>query len=242
MAYLHNAKCRMLRLPITGLAFILMIGLLYQVPVAATSSQSTCIGVGGWPCGYTGPFTGDYYEGYATVGCTPLNQNGTCAVPQIAIQTGYLVISKATYVVDWANQTFQSLRPIDGSMVSVSGNLAPIFYNRTAGSTYMIYYSNARGLWNPQPGLQIENATLTTQSATTTCTTTLTFTVSGPPNGTWNLPMMPAGACYTINNVAEQQPATADRTGVPFQGIVLISSGLALILIGTLAVMRKRRK
>jgi hypothetical protein len=117
-----------------------------------------------------------------------------------------------------------------------------IFYNKTAGSTYLIYYSNAKGLWNPQPGLQIENATLTTQPlTTTTCTTTLTFTVSGPPNGVWNLPMIPAGTCSTINNLSEQQSATAGQTGALFRVIVPISSGLALIVVGTLILMRKRR-
>ena len=219
-----------------------MLGLCFQVALPATSSQYICIGLGGWPCGYSGPFSGDYYGGYATVGCTPPSANSTCAVPQIAIETSYLVVNYTTYVIDWANQSLQFNHRPDGSTIRVMGRLDAIFYNKTAGSTYMIYYSNANGLWNPQPRFQIENATLTTQSAASTCTTTLTFTVSGTSNGLWHLPMIPAGACYTINNLPEQQPATVDRTGIPFQVIVIISSGLALILVATLALLRKRGK
>jgi hypothetical protein len=128
-------------------------------------------------------------------------------VPQIAIETSYLVIGNASYVIDWANKSLQSTNHFaDGSTISVSGELDAIFYNKTAGSTYMIYYSNARGLWNPQPRLQIQNATLTTQTVSLTCTTTLSFTVSGPPNAVWNLPMIPAGACYTISDDTATNP------------------------------------
>jgi hypothetical protein len=143
-----------------------MFGSFYLTPsISASPPQNTCIGIGGWPCAYTGPFTGEYYAGYATLGCTPTNPNSPCAVPQIVRVSSFLVISNASYVIDWANQSFQGSNGLaDGSTISVSGNLAPILYNKTAGSTFSIYASNAKGLWNPQPQLEIQNATLTTQS------------------------------------------------------------------------------
>ena len=193
-----------------------LFGLSYRTPlILGLSSQYPCVGIGGWPCGYTGPFTGDYYAGYATLGCTPINPNSTCVVPQIAMMSSFLVIDNASYVIGWANQSFQWNNQLsDGSTISVSGKLAPIFYNRTAGSTFLIYHSNVRGLWDPQPGLQIQNATLTTQPIVSTCTTTLTFTVSGPSNGVSNLPMIHAGACYIITNRA-QHPDTIRSLNVP---------------------------
>ena len=141
-----------------------LLGLFYRTPLTlGLSSQYTCVGIGGWPCGYTGPFTGEYYAGYATLGCTPINSNSTCVVPQIATVSSFLVINNTSYVIDWANQSFQRNNQLfDGSTITVSGRLAPIFYNKTAGSTFPIYHSNAEGLWNPQPELQIQNATLTT--------------------------------------------------------------------------------
>jgi hypothetical protein len=141
-----------------------LFGLFYRSPlILGVTPQYTCIGIGGWPCGYTGPFTGDYYAGYVTLGCTPINPNSTCVVPQTAIASSFLVINKTSYVINWANRSFQWNNPLfDGETVSVSGKLAPIFYNKTAGSTFLIYHSNVEGLWSPQPELQIENATLTT--------------------------------------------------------------------------------
>jgi hypothetical protein len=226
-----------------GIIALAMLVILTQTSGSPAFSQYTCIGIGGWPCGYVGPFSGDYYGGYATVGCTPLTANGTCAVPQIAVETSYLVINNTSYVIDWANQSFQfGNRLVDRSAVSVTGRLDVIFYNKTAGSTYWIYYSNAYGLWNPQPRLRIENATLTAQSSTS-CTTTLTFTVSGSSNGVWNLPMIPAGDCYTIANMPEQS-ATADSTGIPYSGALLLASSVAAFLVAALALafIRKRRK
>ena len=139
-------------------------GLFYQTPLTlGLSSQYTCVGIGGWPCGYTGPFTGDYYAGYATLGCTPITPNSTCVVPQVATASSFLVINNTSYVIDWANQSFERNNQLsDGSTVSVTGDLASIFYNKTAGSTFQIYHSNVKGIWNPQPELQIQNATLTT--------------------------------------------------------------------------------
>jgi hypothetical protein len=227
----------------SALPLALILVLCFEVPISATSSQYVCIGLGGWPCGYTGPFTGNYYAGYAALGCTPTVPNGTCVVPQVAIETSYLVISNASYVVDWANESFQfGNRLADGSTVSVSGKLDAIFYNKTAGSTYMIYYSNANGLWNPQPQLQIENATLTTQSVTLTCTTTLSFTVSWSSNAVGNLPMIPAGACYTVREIAPQQSQTAGDMYIPMRVISLASIGVVVIIAATLAFLTNRRK
>jgi hypothetical protein len=219
----------------------LMFGLLYRAPISPSAPQYPCVGIGGWPCGYTGPFTGEYYAGYATLGCTPTAPNSLCVVPQIARVSSFLVISNASYVIDWANQSFQWSNGLaDGSTISVSGHLAAIFYNKTAGSTFLIYHSNVRGLWNPQPELQIQNATLTTQPIVSTCTTTLTFTVSGPPNGVSNLPMISAGACYTITNTA-QQAHTNGSMDIPIPVTVLASSaGVGVIIAGTL-FLRKRR-
>jgi hypothetical protein len=162
-------------------------------------------------------------------------------VPQIAVERSYLVINNTAYVIDWANKTqgFSS-GLVDGSTISVSGRLNAIFYNKTAGSTYVVYYSKAKGLWKPQPGLQIENATLTTQSTTSTCTTTLTFTVSGAANGTWNLPMIPAGACYTVNGIT-QQSHTATMN-LPSWATILASGSVTLLIGGTIGVLVKRRK
>jgi hypothetical protein len=157
--------------------------------------------------------------------------------------SSFLVINNASYVIDWANQSFQRNNQLsDGSTVSVSGNLAPIFYNRTAGSTFLIYGSNVKGLWNPQPELQIQNATLTTQPIVSTCTTTLTFTVSGPPNGISNLPMIPAGPCYTTITNTALQPQTISSVDIPLPVIVLASSaGGGVIMVGALMFLRKRR-
>ena len=221
-----------------------LFGVFYRAPlIPGLSSQNTCVGIGGWPCGYTGPFTGDYYAGYATLGCTPINPSSPCVVPQIAMLSSFLVIKNASYVIDWANHSFQWNNQLaDESTISVSGNLAPIFYNKTAGSTFLIYHSNVRGLWNPQPELQIQNATSTTQPIVSTCTTTLTFTVSGPPNGVWNPPMIPAGTCYTIRNTA-QEPHTVGSMDIPIPVTLLVSSaGVGVIIVGTLVFLRKRRK
>jgi len=146
---------------------LLMGGLLYQAPIHATSSQNTCIGLGGWPCAYGGPFTGTYHLGYATLACTPATGSTSCAVPQIAMVSSFLVINNTPYVIDWANQTLQSNTHLtEGSGISVLGYLAPITYNKTAGSTYPVYHSNTNGTWNPQPQLQIENATIPADNAT----------------------------------------------------------------------------
>ena len=135
---------------------------LHQPSTSGYSSQNVCIGLGGWPCGYTGPFTGYYSSGYATLGCTPTTPNGTCAAPQIALQTGYLVINNTAYVIDWANQSMRFNNQLtDGSRISVSGRMEAVYYNKTPGSTYPIYYSTLKGLLKPQPLLQIGNATLT---------------------------------------------------------------------------------
>jgi len=220
----------------------MLLGLCSQAPAAAPS-QNVCIGLGGWPCGYTGPFSGDYYTGYSTLGCTPLNPNSTCVVPQIAIETSYLVIHNASYVIDWSNQSLQSSsRFVDGSTLTVSGRVMVIFYNKTAGSTYPIYYSNAKGLWKPQPQLQITNATLTTQPVAATCTTTLSFTVSGSSNGDWNLPMIPAGPCYTATNMTQQQAPTPGSTDIPNWEPILALACVALIILVTLAFFIARRK
>ena len=225
-----------------ALVFVLILGLCCQA-FSVTPSQNVCIGLDGWPCGYTGPFSGDYYAGYSTLGCSPPSSNSTCAVPQIAIETSYMVIHNATYVIDWANQSLQPTnRFADGSSVTVWGKLEAIFYNKTAGSTYSIYYSNAKGRWNPQPSLQIINATLTTQSVAVTCTTTLSFTVSGPPNGVWNLPMIPAGACYTVTNIAQQQSPAPGYVDIPSWELALALISLGVIVVGTLAFLRNRRK
>jgi hypothetical protein len=164
-------------------------------------------------------------------------------VPEIAIEISYLASGNGTYVIDWANQSLQwNNRLSDGSAINVSGTLEPILYNKTTGSTYPIYYSNANGLWNPQPGFQIQNATLTAELAASTCTTTLTFTVSGPPNGTWNLPMIPAGACYTLNNVA-QQPQATSNTGTQTPPSIVAIAGVAAFAIATfvLTLLKKRK-
>jgi len=233
-----------------------MFGSFYLTPsISASSPQNTCIGIGGWSCGYTGPFTGEYYAGYATLGCTPTDPNSPCVVPQIAMVSSFLVISNASYVIDWANQSIQWTNGLaDGSTISVSGDLAPIFYNKTAGSTFIIYHSNVEGLWNPQPELQIRNATLTTQligsvktqseSIGSTCTTTLTFTVSGPPNGVWNLPMVPAGTCITVRNIAPQESYAVGNVDIPIPVMVLASSvgGVSLIMFCALMFMKTRRK
>jgi len=233
-----------------------MFGSFYLTPsISASSPQNTCIGIGRWPCGYTGPFTGEYYAGYATLGCTPTDPNSPCVVPQIAWASSFLVINNVSYVIDWANQSFQwSNELADGSTISVSGELAPIFYNKTAGSTFIIYHSNVEGLWNPQPELQIRNATLTTQligSVTTlsqsigsTCTTTLTFTVSGLPNGVWNLPMVPAGSCITVRNMAPQESYAVGNVEIPIPVMVLASTvgGVGLIMFCALMFMKTRRK
>jgi len=232
----------------------LMFGSFYATPsILASYPQNTCIGIGGWPCGYTGPFTGEYYAGYATLGCTPTNPNSPCVVPQIATVSSFLVISNASYVIDWANQSFQWTNGlVDGSTISVSGKLAPIFYNKTAGSTFLIYHSNVKGLWNPQPKLKIQNATLTiqsiglvtTQSIGSTCTTTLTFTVSGPPNGVWNLPMIPVGACYTVRNMEQHSSYALGNVDIPIPVMVLASSvgGVGLIILCALMFMKTRRE
>jgi hypothetical protein len=220
-----------------------MFGLFYHPPQTPTSSENTCIGVGAWPCGYSGPFTGTYYTGYATFGCIPISAGEDCFVPQIAVMTGYLSINNASYVIDWANRTFQPNNQLtDGNTITVSGSLIPIFYNKTAGSTFMIYRSKAGAILNPQPEFEIQNATLM-ESTSSTCTTTLTFTVSGPSNGVWNLPMIPAGACYTVVNTA-QQSYSASNASIPIQTTLLASniSGLILIVLGLLFLKKSRSK
>ncbi len=222
---------------------MLMFGLFYHPSPTSTSSENTCIGVGAWPCGYSGPFTGTYYTGYATFGCIPISASEGCFVPQIAIMTSYLSINNASYVIDWANRTFQVNNQLtDGNTISVSGSLIPIFYNKTLGATFMIYRSNGGTMLNPQPEFEIQNATLM-ESTSSTCTTTLTFTVSGPSNGVWNLPTIPAGACYTVVNIT-QQSSNAGNVGIPIQTILLASnvSGLILIILGPLFLKRARSK
>ena len=222
-----------------------ILGSFYQAPsINASSPHNTCIGIGGWPCGYSGPFTGNYYAGYATLGCIPTSSNNPCAVPQIAMASSFLVIKNEPYVIRWANQTFQSNNQLtDGTTISVSGNLASVVYNKTPGSTYPIYASNSMGLWNPQPQLQIQNATLTTGTTSSTCTTTLTFTTSGAPNGVWNLPTIPTGACYTVRN-AEQQPHAMGNVAAQNPAILLASlvGGVGLIVIGVVVFMKNRTK
>ena len=237
----HPRKWVSFKVATAALAFTLMLGLFSQPPISAISSQYVCIGLGGWPCGYTGPFSGSYYAGYATLGCIPTAPNSTCVVPQIAIETSYLVINNLSYVIDWANGSLQSSsRPVDGSAISVSGKLDAIFYNKTAGSTYMIYYSYAKGLWNPQPRLEIQNATLTAYSVVSTCTTTLSFTVTGSPSGVWNLPMIPAGACYMVSDVTPQPSHIVSIVEVPIWVMVLTLGGV--IVAGTFAFFRNRRR
>jgi hypothetical protein len=223
-----------------GLSF----GFFYQTSsISALAPQNTCIGVGGWPCGYGGPFTGNYYAGYATLGCVPITPNSTCVVPQIAMEANYLIINNSAYVIDWAGPFTSTNQIADGTTMSVAGKLAPIFYNLTAGSTYMIYSSNARGVWKPQPRLQIQKATLTTQPVNVTCTTTLSFTVSGPPNGVWNLPMIPAGDCYTVSYITQQQSDTVDNMSIPILLVLASSvSAIGAVLVGSLAFLRHRRK
>jgi hypothetical protein len=165
-------------------------------------------------------------------------------VPQIAMASSFLVIQNEPYVIRWANQTFQSNNQLtDGTTISITGDLAPVVYNKTAGSTYTIYASNLMGLWNPQPQIQIQNATLTTGTTSSTCTTTLTFTVSGTPNGVWNLPMIPTGACYTVQN-AEQQPHAFGNVAIQNPVILLASlvGGVGLIVIGIVIFMKNPDK
>jgi hypothetical protein len=165
-------------------------------------------------------------------------------VPQIAMASSFLVIQNEPYVVRWADQTFQSNNQLtDGSTISVSGNLVPVVYNKTAGSTYPIYASNVMGLWNPQPQLQIQNATLATGTISSTCTTTLTFTVSGTPNGVWNLPMIPTGACYTVRNIT-QQPNTFGSVAISFPAMLVASlvGGVGLVVFGTLMFVKRTRQ
>jgi len=155
--------------------------------------------------------------------------------------TSYLSINNASYVIDWTNRTLQVNNQLtDGSTISVSGNLIPIFYNKTIGATFMIYRSNPGVMLNPQPEFKIQNATLM-ESTSSTCTTTLTFTVSGPSNGVWNLPMIPAGACYTVVNVTQQSSNTGN---VGIQTILLASnvSGPILIILGLLFLKRSKSK
>lgn len=213
-------------------------------PISASSPRNTCIGVGGWPCGYSGPFTGKYYAGYATLGCTPISTSNPCVVPQIAMMSSFLVIQNESYVISWANKTFQSNNQLtDGSTLSVSGNLSPVVYNKTAGSTYPIYASSAMGLWNPQPELQIQNATLTA-TLLSTCTTTLTFAVSSTPNGVWNLPMIPIGACYTVQNLTQQQPNAVDNVAIPMPWTLLVSlvGGIGLVVLATSMFVKRARQ
>ncbi len=221
---------------------LLMFGLFYHPPPTSISIENTCIGVGAWPCRYSGPFTGTYYIGYATFGCIPISASEGCFVPQIAIMASYLSINNASYVIDWTNRTLQVNNQLtDGSTISVSGSLIPIFYNKTLGATFMIYRSNAGAMLNPQPEFKIQNATLM-ESTSSTCTTTLTFTVSGTSNGVWNLPIIPAGACYTVVNVTQQSTNTGN-VGIPIQTILLTSnvSGLILIVLGLL-ILKKNQK
>jgi hypothetical protein len=159
---LTSRKRKYFEVLIIGLSvFGLLSGLCQAPSILAAHPQNTCVGIGGWPCGYTGPFTGDYYDGYARLNCVPLVPNGACVVQQVTTVASYLLINGVPYVIDWASQSCRlNSHPVDGSTISLLGRLAPIFYNKTAGSTYVIYYSNAMGLWDPQPKLQIQNATL----------------------------------------------------------------------------------
>ena len=219
---------------------MLMFSFFYHPSPTSASSENTCIGVGAWPCGYSGPFTGTYYAGYATLGCVPISASEGCFAPQIAMMTSYLSINNASYVINWTNRTFQVNNQLtEGSTVTVSGSLVPIFYNKTLGATFMIYRSNAGTILNPQPEFEIQNATLM-ESVNSTCTTTLTFTVNGPSNGVWNLPMIPAGTCYTLVNTM-QQPSNVSNS---IQTILITSnvSGLILIILGLLFLKRSRLK
>ncbi len=218
---------------------MLMFGLFYHPSQTSTPSENTCIGVGAWPCGYSGPFTGTYYTGYATFGCIPVNASESCFVPQIAMMTSYLNINNASYVINWANRTFEGNNQLtDGSIITISGDLTPIFYNKTVGATFMVYRSNAGTILNPQPEFEIQNATLT-QSPSTTCTTTITFTVSGPSNGVWNLPMIPAGACYTVVNLSQQSSNAGNADSIQ---TILLASGLILIILGLVLMKKSRAK
>jgi hypothetical protein len=223
---------------------MLISGSFYQAPsITASPPRNTCIGIGGWPCGYSGPFTGNYYAGYATLGCIPISPNNPCVVPQIAMASSFLVIQNESYVIRWTNQTFQSNNKLtDGSTISLSGNLVPVVYNKAAGSTYPIYASNAMGLWNPQPQLQIQNATLTTGTMPSTCTTTLTFTVSG--SGVRNFPMIPIGVCYTVRNITQEQPNGFGSVATPFPAMLLFSlvGGLGLVVFGMLTFVKRIRQ
>ncbi len=205
----------------------LMFGSFYLTPpISASSPQNTCIGIGGWPCGYTGPFTGEYYAGYPTLGCTPTDLNSPCVVPQIARVSSFLVISNASYVIDWANQSFQWSNGLaDGSTISVSGDLAPIFYNKTAGSMFMIYASNAKGLWNPQPQLEIRYA-IVNDSIDRFSNYTIAINRFNLHNNVnvyikrtteWKstLPMVPQGACNTVRNIAQQQSYAVGNVDIP---------------------------
>ena len=203
-------------------------------PISASSPQNTCIGIEGWPCGYSGPFTGKYYAGYTTLGCTPISTSNPCAVPQIAIASSFLAINNASYVIDWANQSFQWNNQLsDGSTISVSGKLAPIFYNKTAGSTFLIYHSNLKGLWNPQPEVQIQNTTLTA-TLPSTCTTTLTFPES----------VTPIGACYTFQSITQQQPNAVDNVAIPMPWALLFSlvGGIGLVVLATSMFVKRARQ
>jgi len=229
-------------------AVVFLSGLTYPALVSGTTSQGTCIGIGGWSCGYTGPFTGRYYTGYATLGCTPTVPNGTCVVPEIAMQASYLVIKNDSYVIDWANQSFRmNTSLVDGSIINLLGKLSPVFYNKTAGSTYMVYYSNMEGMWNPQPSLQIQNATLTSQavvetneSTALTCETTLVFTVTGSTIGVWNPPMISSDACYTVSDAS--QHLITDGANNSMRMIGLASTIMFVVMVVALALFRRRKK
>jgi len=217
---------------------VLMFGLSYHTTPSFTSSETTCIGT--LPC--SGEFTGIYQTGYSTYGCIPLSASEGCFVPQIATMTGYLNINNASFVIDWANRTFQVNNQLtDGATVSVSGSLSPIFYNKTLGATFLIYRLGTGSVMSPQPEFEIQNATLM-ESINSTCTATLTFTVSGSPNGVWNLPMIPSEDCYTIMN--STPPSYSTNVSTSIQTILLASSasGILLMCLGLLFLNRSRSK
>ena len=213
---------------------MLISGLFYTSPsISASSPHNTCIGIGGWPCGYLGPFTGKYYAGYTTLGCTPISTSNPCVVPQIAMLSSFLVIQNESYLISWTNKTFQSNNQLtDGSTLSISGNLAPIVYNKTAGSTYPIYWSTVMGLWNPQPEFQIQNAVLT--GTLPTCTTTLTVAES----------VTTIGACYTFQSITPQQPNAVGNVAIPMPWTLLVSLvvGIGLFVLVTSRFVKRARQ
>lgn len=83
----------------------------------------------------------------------------------------------------------------------------------------MIYASNAKGLWNPQPQLEIQNATLTTQSINS---------VTTQPQSIGS----------------QQQSYAVGNVDIPIPAMVLASSigGVGLIIFCALIFVKTRRK